>query len=67
MQDLEFIHIREVMRMTSLSKKNIYRMIGAGQFPRQVVLSARRVAWLKSDIAAWQVARLGGQTSTIAA
>lgn len=51
---VEFIPIREVIRMTSLSKPVVYRLIRGGSFPRQVPLSPRRVAWVRSEIEAWQ-------------
>lgn len=53
-QPVEFIPIREVVRMTSLSKPVVYRLIRVGAFPRQVPLSPRRVAWIRGEVEAWQ-------------
>lgn len=53
-QPVEFIPIREVVRMTSLSKPVVYRLIRDGDFPRQVPLSPRRVGWIRGEIEAWQ-------------
>lgn len=53
-QPVEFIPIREVVRMTSLSKPVVYRLIRGGGFPRQVPLSPRRVAWVRAEVEAWQ-------------
>lgn len=57
-EPVEFIPIREVTRLTSLSKKVVYRLMHDGQFPRQVPLSPRRVAWNRSDVERWQRSKL---------
>ena len=57
-EPVEFIPIREVTRMTSLSKKVVYRLMHDGQFPRQVPLSPRRVAWIRGEVADWQRLKL---------
>lgn len=53
---------REVERMTSLSRSEIYRRLAAGEFPVAVRLGAhpqsKSVAWLESDIVAWIDARV---------
>ncbi len=56
-QPVEFIPLREVIRMTSLSKPVLYRMMQTGAFPRQVPLSPRRVAWIRGEVEAWQRAK----------
>ncbi|PSJ89890.1 AlpA family transcriptional regulator [Aeromonas veronii] len=48
----KLMRIEEVIKVTSLSKSTIYRMILDGAFPQPIRLSTRRVAWLESDIAA---------------
>jgi prophage regulatory protein len=57
-EPVEFIPISEVTRLTSLSKKVVYRLISEGQFPRQVPLSTRRVAWIRSQIEDWQKSKV---------
>ncbi|RHW17663.1 AlpA family phage regulatory protein [Sphingomonas gilva] len=49
--------LREVMSETSLSKPVLYRMMRAGDFPRQVPLSPRRVAWVRGEVEAWKRAK----------
>jgi prophage regulatory protein len=66
-QSVEFIPIREVVRMTSLSKPVVYRMISRNEFPRQVTLSLRRVAWVRSDVERWQRQRMEGGATREAA
>ena len=57
-EPVEFIPIREVTRITSLSKKVVYRLMHDGRFPRQVPLSPRRVAWIRAEVADWQRSKL---------
>lgn len=48
------LSIRDVTDQTSLSRPTIYRLIGNGQFPRQIRLSKNRVAWKESDVENWK-------------
>jgi prophage regulatory protein len=56
-EPVEYMPLREVMNETSLSKPVLYRMMRAGQFPRQVPLSPRRVAWVRGEVEAWKRAK----------
>jgi len=49
-----FLKRKEVETATSLSKASIYRRMGEGTFPKPVPVGVRAVAWLESDVAAWQ-------------
>lgn len=57
--DVEFIKIAEVRKMTGLSTSTIYERMMDGSFPRQVKLGPRAVAWVKSDVQAWIKERIG--------
>ncbi len=50
---MKLIKIKDVINLTSLSRATIYRLIADGQFPKQVNLSTRTVAWQLSEIEAW--------------
>lgn len=56
-EPVEFITIKDVVKMTSLSKPVVYRMISRDEFPRQVSLSPRRVGWVRSEVEAWKRSR----------
>jgi prophage regulatory protein len=56
------LSLNEVRSATSLGRTTIYLMMKAGQFPKAVRLSARRVAWKASDIQCW-IARQGDSGS----
>ncbi|MDH3210753.1 MAG: AlpA family transcriptional regulator [Burkholderiaceae bacterium] len=46
-----------VVRMTGLGRSTIYRLIAERQFPSPVRLAGRAVAWRRSDLDHWSVAR----------
>jgi len=52
------IKLKEVMGITCLCKASIYRMIAAGEFPKQVSLGERAVAWVEEEILDWVQARV---------
>ena len=49
----QLLTVREVTKLTRLSKPTIYKLISAGRFPRQVHLAPQRVVWLRSEVLAW--------------
>ncbi|MCO7567793.1 AlpA family transcriptional regulator [Pseudomonas sp. S 311-6] len=56
--DVEFIKIAEVRRITSMSTTFIYEHMLDNTFPKQVRLGPRSVAWVKSEVQAWAQARI---------
>lgn len=52
-QDIEFIRLPKVMELVGLSQTSIYEMAKTGRFPKQVKLGGRAVAWVKSEVLAW--------------
>lgn len=55
-----FLTLHEVEHLTSLRKSTLYAMMKAGAFPRQTKITARRSAWLASDVQAWIEAKVAG-------
>jgi prophage regulatory protein len=49
----QLLTIREVVKVTRLSKPTVYKLVNEGHFPRQVHLVSKRVAWLHSEILGW--------------
>ena len=49
-----FLRRRQIEELTGLARSTIYDRIKAGTFPKPVKIGDRAVAWLKSDIDAWQ-------------
>ena len=48
-----FLRLKEVLRITGLSRTSLYRYIDAGRFPRQVQVGPQVVAWSAADVARW--------------
>lgn len=48
-----FLRIRDVLRITSLSRPTLYRRIAARRFPAPVHLGGRACGWSSSALQAW--------------
>ena len=57
------IKLKEVQKMTSLSRSSIYAYMDKGIFPTQVKLGARSVAWLESDIQSWVESKINARNA----
>jgi prophage regulatory protein len=57
MQVVTLLSIADVVKLTSLSKATIYRLVKAGEFPKPVTISPGRKAWRSDEIASWIQAR----------
>lgn len=54
-----FLRIGDVETATGLKRSTIYRLISQKRFPTPVkVIGPRTVAWLESEVSAWQQARI---------
>lgn len=53
----ELMTTKEVLTALRVSMKTLQRLRVGDEFPRPVQLSARRIAWRATDIAAWVDAR----------
>lgn len=51
------LRMRTVTRVTGLARSTIYRLIAEKQFPAQVRLGKRAVAWRRADLARWSEER----------
>lgn len=52
--EIVFLPPREVARRTGLCTKTISRRVDSGDFPKPVNLGGRRVAFVESEVEAWQ-------------
>lgn len=52
------LSLAEVCVKTGLSRSTIYELINSGDFPAPIKLTARRSAWLLSEVDAWLDAKL---------
>ena len=56
-EEEQFLRIREVLRLTGLSRATLYVMVNENQFPVPVRLRARAVAWRASQVREWMDTR----------
>jgi prophage regulatory protein len=49
---------REVEKVTGLSRSTLYEEIAEGRFPKPINIGTRAVAWLETEVEAWQKARI---------
>lgn len=52
------LKLKDVMKMTGLSRSTIYAYIEKGIFPAQVKIGARSVAWIEQEIIEWINSRI---------
>jgi prophage regulatory protein len=55
------LRLPEVKQKVGLSRTAIYRLIAEGQFPRQVCIGPRTVAWCQDALEAWIEQRIQGE------
>ena len=48
-----FYRMRDVIRITSLSRPTLYRRIAAGRFPAPIKLGGRASGWTAQALQAW--------------
>jgi len=48
-----FLAVRDVVRRTTLSRAQIYRMVSQGTFPNPVAISPGRRVWIDADVNEW--------------
>ena len=56
--DRRLLRLPEVRQKVGLSRSAIYKLIAEGQFPRQIAIGPRTVAWCQEDLERWIEARL---------
>ena len=52
------IKLKEVQKMTSLSRSSIYAYIDKGTFPAQVKVGARAACWIEQEVTDWLKGRI---------
>lgn len=65
-ENQRLIRRKEVQNRTGLGASSIYAMMKQDKFPKSIILSERRVAWLESDVDTWIAERVASPKATIA-
>jgi prophage regulatory protein len=58
MSDNRLLRLPDVLAATGLSRSGLYQMIKSGDFPSQVLLHTRAVAWDSEQVQAWILDRI---------
>jgi len=53
MMSTELLTLTEVCKRVRLGKTSVYELMKQGIFPKQVLISAKKVVWVGSEIDAW--------------
>lgn len=53
LEDIGFLRMPDVKKLTGLGRSSIYQMMADGVFPRSVAISSRAVGWMVRDIRGW--------------
>jgi len=61
--DVTFLRLPEVKAITGLSKTSLYALIREQSFPSPVPIGPRAVAWVRSEVNQWAVARVAAARS----
>ncbi|TXE35192.1 AlpA family transcriptional regulator [Serratia marcescens] len=56
-----FIRLPEVLYTTGLPRSTVYEMMSRKQFPVQVSLGGKNVAWLVSEVEQWMDERIANR------
>ena len=48
-----FLRLPEVIELTGVSRSTIYRWMGNGEFPKQISIGGKTVAWLEAEVEEW--------------
>ncbi|BCK14498.1 transcriptional regulator, putative [Vibrio cholerae] len=59
--NIRLSRFREVLTMTGLSRSSLYRFIEENQFPTQVQLCGRAVAWVEGEVQDWIKMRINNR------
>lgn len=55
---IALLRIRDVCRVTALSRSTIYQLEAQQRFPRRVRVGLRAVGWVNSEVQAWLTERM---------
>ena len=55
---MRLIKIKEVIKMTSLSRATIYKYMADDSFPKPVSLGTKAVAWVEDVVENWIVEKI---------
>lgn len=57
---MKLLRLNDVMNKTGLSRSSIYKQMSINNFPQQIKLGARIVAWHEAAVDSWISSKLEG-------
>ena len=60
----KFLRLTDVIERTGLGRSTIYKLMAEGDFPLNVSLGARAVAWVEQEIEDWIFSRIAQRDNT---
>ena len=58
------VRLRELVKLLSISRANVYRLMKMRKFPQSIKLAERTVAWRLSEIETWVQERSAGHKTS---
>ena len=49
------VRLRELVKLLSISRANVYRLMKIGKFPQSIKLTERTVVWRLSEVESWVI------------
>lgn len=65
-EDVQIVALKDVVKMTSLSRTAINKFRIAGRFPTPISLGEKRIGFVKSEVIAWIEARVAERNAKAA-
>ena len=53
-----FLRLTKVKQLTGFGRSQIYHLIKQGEFPKQIHIGPKSVAWLDSEVSEWMKERI---------
>ena len=61
LQMIKILRLDGAKAASGLSRSTIYNMMATGDFPQSILLGARAIGWLESDVQLWINSRINGR------
>lgn len=58
---IKFLKLKDVKDLTSLSATTIYREMAKGKFPKKILLTETRGAWLQNEVIDYLESRIAAR------
>lgn len=65
-ENIRLIRRKELQIKIGMGASSIYAEMAKGRFPKPVLLSEKRVAWVESEIDQWVAERIASRNASIA-